>query len=302
MAGLNEMLSGDELARIKNLNLYARRVVEGFCSGLHKSPHKGFSVEFKQHRPYVTGDEIRNVDWKVFGRTDRHYIREFEEETNLRCTILFDVSGSMDYQRAGSDLNKHEYARRVAASLAFLMMAQTDSVGLITFDDVVQSLIPNRSVTRHLKVLIEALAKSATGSETDIGTVFQSLVPRIGRRGLVVVISDLFGPVQPLMKSLGHLRHKGHEVLVLQIWDRDELEFPFDSWTRFINLEDADDLQLVDPSVIRKTYLANLATFRDELKRGFRRNRIDHVEMVTDQPVVAALSHYLAARARSMKK
>jgi len=299
MTKLSQILQGDELARIKSLHLYAKQVVEGYCTGLHRSPHKGYSVEFKQHRPYVPGDEIKNVDWKVFGRSDRYYIREFEEETNLQCSILFDVSGSMQYKGDDAKFSKHEYAKRVAAALSWLMMAQTDAVGMITFDDAVRSFVPCRSITRHMKVLMETLERSRTGGETEIGNVFRTLVPRLGRRGLVVVISDLFGEVQPLMKAMAHLRHRGHEVLVLQIWDRDELEFPFRSWTRFINLEDESDLQLLDPAVLRRTYLDNLKVFREELVRGFRKNRIDHVEMVTDEDVIPALSHYLAARARA---
>ena len=182
------------------------------------------------------------------------------------------------------------------------MMAQTDSVGLFTVDEGIRDYIPHRSVTSHLSVLMSTLATAETGGETELGTVLTSLVPRLKRRGLVVLISDLFGDVEQLMKAISQLRFRGHEVLVFQIWDRDELDFPFRQWTKFINLEDADDLHMVDPSALRESYLANLAEFRENLRIGFRRNRIEHVDLVTDQPVVTAFNHYLAMRARVTRK
>ncbi len=298
MQRITDVLPGDELARVKSLHLYAKETVEGFCSGIHASPHKGFSVEFKQHRPYVAGDEIRNIDWKVFGRSDRFYIREFEEETNLQCTLICDVSGSMDFTGEGG-VTKHDYAQQLSACIAYLMMAQADSVGLFTIDQAVREYLPHRSRASHLNVLMAALARAKPGAETELGTVLASLVPRLKRRGLVVLISDLFGDVDALIKAISHLRFHGHEVLAFQIWDRDELEFPFRQWTKFINLENADDAHMVDPSALRKSYLENLADFRERLKSGFRRHRVDHLELVTDQPVATAFRQYLATRARS---
>ncbi len=297
MSDLNKILTGPDLARVSNLQLLARSVVEGFCTGLHSSPHKGFSVEFKQHRPYVPGDEIRRIDWKVFGRSDRHYIREYEEETNLRCNILLDVSGSMAYQSEGG-MQKYEYAKRTAACLAYMMMMQADTVGLVTFDTEARTFIPPRSRISHLKVLIEAIEKAELGDETEAGEVFHQLVPRLNRRGMVIVISDCFGDVSAMMKAFAHLRHKGHEIIVFQIWDRDELEFPFRQWTRFINLEVENDIHMIDPTTLRESYLSRLADFQDELKQGCRRHRIDLVPLVTDEPHAEALSRYLAFRAR----
>jgi uncharacterized protein (DUF58 family) len=297
MANLTDILDPQDLAKMGKLQLFARRVVEGFCTGLHSSPHKGFSVEFKQHRPYVPGDEIRRIDWKVFGRSDRHYIREYEEETNLRCTLLLDVSGSMAYQGSGG-MKKYEYAKRVAACLSYLMMTQQDTVGLVTFDTEVQAFVPPRSRISHLKVLMETIENSTIGAETEPGKVFHSLVPRIHRRGLVIVLSDCFGDVTEMMKAFSHLRHRGHEIIVFQIWDRDELEFPFKQWTRFENLEKVNDHQMIDPATLRASYMERLAEFQNEMKLGCRRNHIDLVPLVTDESYSEALSRYLAFRMR----
>jgi uncharacterized protein (DUF58 family) len=289
-----EFLRPEELSRLSNLQLLARQVVEGFCSGLHRSPHKGFSVEFKQHRPYVHGDEIRRLDWRVFGRSDRFYIREYEEETNLRATLLLDASGSMGY--GAPDRPKLHYAARLAACLATLMLQQQDSVGLVTFDTRMRRYVPPRGQTRHLQVLIDALEECRTGGETELGRVFHELVPRIHRRGLLIILSDCFGDVTALMNALAHLRHAHHEILIFQIWDRDELEFPFRQWTRFDCLELESRRHLVDPNHLRQSYLENLERFRGELKQGCHRHRIDLVPMVTDQPYADALAHYLSMR------
>ena len=294
MSQVSDLLSPAELQKISNLQIFARQVVEGFCSGLHRSPHKGFSVEFKQHRQYVPGDEIRHIDWRVFGRSDRFYIREYEEETNLRATLLLDLSGSMNYGRGA--LTKYQYAVRLAASLAYLMIGQQDSVGMVTFDTKVRRYIPPRSRVSHLRVLIDELQKSEPGGETEIGDVFHDLVPKLHRRGLLVIISDLFGDVSELLKALAHFRHAHHEILVFQIWDRDELEFPFKNWTQFESLEKGDEKHMLDPVLLREAYLANLAKFRDELTRGCNRHKIDLVPFTTDQPYSDALAAYLSRR------
>lgn len=274
-------------------------MVEGFCSGLHRSPHKGFSVEFKEHRAYVRGDEIRRIDWKVFGKTDRLYIREYEEETNLRSTILLDTSGSMAYRgpRARA-LSKHDYAVRLAACLAYLMLGQQDSVGLVTFDKQVRRYIPPRGKATHLQVIIEELARSSPEAETELGQVFHELVPKVRRRGLLIVISDLFGNVDELLGALAHFRHAKHEMILFQIWDRDELDFPFRQWTQFQSLETAGHRRLVDPAHLRRAYLENLKRFREQLTAGCYRHRIDLVPMTTDQPYADALATYLAMRRR----
>ena len=296
---LSDFLTPRDLSNLTNLQVLARQVVEGFCSGLHRSPHKGFSVEFKEHRQYVRGDEIRSIDWKVFGKTDRLYIREYEEETNLRCTLLLDRSGSMGYcgSRAHG-ISKCDYAVRLAACVSYLMLQQQDSVGLATFDSQVRRYIPPRSKATHLQAIIDELGQSTPGEETELGAVFHELVPKIHRRGLLIILSDLFGDVDELLKALAHFRHAKHEIIIFQIWDPDELDFPFRHWTRFESLETPANRRLVDPAHLRQAYLQNLERFREQLTSGCYRHRIDLVPMVTDRPYADALASYLAMRRR----
>lgn len=300
MPHVSDVLTSTDIGQFTNLQVLARQVVEGFCSGLHKSPHKGFSVEFKEHRQYVPGDDIRNIDWKLFGKTDRLFIREYEEETNLRCTILLDSSGSMAYGGSRSNgLTKHQYAVRSAACLAYLMLQQQDSVGLVTFDKAIRRYIPPRARPRHLQVLVNELQKQSPRHETELGDVFQKIVAKIHRRGLLIILSDLFGDVERLMKSLAHLRHANHEIIILQIWDPDELDFPFRQWTQFESLETAGVRHLVDPAQIRRAYLERLQLFREQLTSGCNRHRISLVPMTTDQPYAETLAAYLGLRRRS---
>lgn len=300
MASAPNVLSAGDVSRLSGLQLLAKQVVEGFSSGLHRSPHKGFSVEFREHRAYVPGDDIRTIDWKLYGKTDRLYIREYEEETNVRCTILLDCSGSMKYRgsRAGG-LSKHEYAVRSAACLAWLMLQQQDSVGLVTFDTRVRRYIPPRARPRHLKHLLSELSTQQPGDETNLADVFHQIASRIHRRGLVLVISDLFGDVDQLMKALAHFRHARHEVVIFQIWDDDELDFPFRQWTQFTSLEDANRRHLVDPGQLRAAYLQKLAEFREQLGRGCSRQRVSLVPLTTSQPCADALAAWLAIRRRA---
>ena len=294
MSQASEFLTSADFQRISNLQVFARQVVEGFCTGLHRSPHKGFSVEFKQHRQYVPGDEIRHIDWRVFGRSDRFYIREYEEETNLRSTLILDRSGSMGYGPEGN--TKFAYATKLAACLAYLMLQQSDSVGLATFDTEIRRYIPPRSRVSHLKVLIDELQRGEVGGETELGDVFHDLVPKLHRRGLLIILSDCFGDVPTFLKAMAHFRHAWHEIVVFQIWDRDELEFPFKGWTQFECLERAGRQHLLDPALLRTAYLKNLEKFRDDLTRGCRRHKIDLVPFCTDQPYSEALAAYLSRR------
>ncbi|MCA8995418.1 MAG: DUF58 domain-containing protein, partial [Planctomycetaceae bacterium] len=258
------------------------------------------SVEFKEHRSYVPGDDIRTIDWKLFGKTDRLYIREYEEETNLRCTILLDSSGSMAYSGSRSNgVSKHDYAVRTAAALSYLMLQQQDSVGLVTFSDHVQKYIPPRARPKHLRAIVGELRKQHPARETELGDVFHEMVAKIPRRGLLIILSDLFGDVDQLMKSLAHFRHANHEILVFQIWDPDELDFPFRQWTQFESLELASNRHLVDPAQIRRAYLEKLAQFREQLTNGCNRHRISLVPMTTDQPYADSLATWLAYRRKS---
>ena len=302
MPSLTETLQPQDLASMANLQMFAKRVVEGLSTGMHASPHKGYSVEFKQHRPYVSGDEIKHIDWKVFARTDRHYIREYEEETNLRCSIVLDASGSMGYTGTAG-VQKYDYARRTAACLAYLMMTQQDAVGMATFDTEVRQVVPPRSRVSHLRALMDAVETTGLGGETGLAEVLKSLVPRLGRRGLVIVLSDCFTEDVPAVtRSLAHLRHRGHEVLIMQIWDRDELEFPFEQWTKFINMENVTDEQMIDPATLRKSYMANLEAYREAMKQSCQRNRIDLVPLVTDEPYADTLARYMAFRQSCRRK
>ncbi|HSJ01397.1 MAG: DUF58 domain-containing protein [Verrucomicrobium sp.] len=297
MAKLSDLLPAEDLAQLTGLPLFARTVMEGFSTGMHASPHKGSSVEFRQHRPYVQGDEIKRLDWKIFGRSDRYYVREFDEETNLRATILLDASGSMDY-RSTKGLVKFEVARKLAASLAYVLTGQQDAVGLVTFDKKVREFIPCRTKTSHLHHILDALVKTRPGDETSLAGVLQNLAGRMKRRGLIILISDCFDDAATLLQSVGVFRKQGHEIIVFQLWDRDELEFPFSRWARFENMERSEDVLLLDPAAIRQRYLQTVATFREELNEGLRRHQVDLVPIVTDEPLAAAVKAYLALRMR----
>ena len=297
MATLSDILQAEDITSLQHLQLFARTVVEGFTTGHHASPHKGFSVEFRQHRPYVQGDEIRRLDWKIFGRTDRFYIREFDEETNLRATIVLDASGSMNY-RGQKGVLKFDYARKLAASLAYLLMSQQDAVGLVTFDSKVRDIIPCRTKISHLHLMLETMVNTEPGKDTSLAPVIESLAQRLKRRGLVILISDFFDDPAALLRAIGILRQKGHEVIALQLWDRDEIDFPFGNWARFENLENDDDFLLLDPATIRQRYLEVQKNFAEQLKDGFRRHQVDYLSLPTDESHSAALRSYLALRMR----
>jgi uncharacterized protein (DUF58 family) len=297
VATLSDILHAEDITSLQNLQLFARTVVEGFTTGQHASPHKGFSVEFRQHRPYVQGDEIRRLDWKVFGRSDRFYIREYDEETNLRATIVLDASGSMGY-RGQKGVLKFDYARKLSASLAYLLMSQQDAVGLVTFDSQLRENIPCRTKITHLHLLLEAMVKTTPGRDTSLAPVIESLAQRLKRRGLVIIISDFFDDPAALLKSIGILRKKGHEIIALQLWDRDEIDFPFGNWARFENLENDDDFLLLDPATIRQRYMEVQKNFAEQLKDGFRKHQVDYLSLPTDESHSMALRNYLALRMR----
>ena len=297
MATLSDILHAEDITSLQSLQLFARTVVEGFTTGQHASPHKGFSVEFRQHRPYVQGDEIRRLDWKIFGRTDRFYIREFDEETNLRATVVLDASGSMGY-RGQKGVLKFDYARKLAASLAYLLMSQQDAVGLITFDSKVRDVIPCRTKITHLHLMLETMVKTEPGKDTSLAPVLESLAQRLKRRGLVILISDFFDDPAALLQAIGVLRKKGHEIIALQLWDRDEIDFPFGNWARFENLENNDDFLLLDPATIRQRYIEAQQNFAAQLKDGFRKHQVDYLSLPTDESHSAALRSYLSLRMR----
>src|SRR5215471_3726066 len=265
------------LAKYGRLTLIARGLVEGFLTGVHKSPYKGFSVEFAEHRQYYPGDEIRHIDWRAYGKTDRYYIKEYEEETNLRAYLLVDASGSMAYQ--GKNASKFQFAQYVGASLAFLMLHQRDAVGLVTHDTRLREMIPPKANAKHLLRLINTLERTEPGGETSLAPLWHDLAGRIKRRGLVVVLSDCFDQLVPLLRALRHFRHRRHEVLLFHILAPEELEFPFRKWTQFRSLETAGRRLLVDPQRLRSEYLKKFHAFCDELRVETGRMQIDYHAM-----------------------
>ncbi len=283
------------VARFGRLELLARLVVEGVMSGLHKSPFKGFSVEFAEHRQYGPGDEIRHIDWRAFGKTDRYFVKEYEEETNLRAYLVVDTSGSMGY--GGRTLAKVEYARRLAASLAYMMISQRDAVGLVTFDEDVRAMIPPRSAPGHFSVVCRALEGAKVGGERPISRILDTLAERIRRRGFVIVLSDGFDDLGELTRALRHLRHRKHEVLFLQVLAPEEEEFPFRRASRFRNLEDAGHEIRVDPTALRAAYLERFRAHCEGLKEQLRGMDADYHRASTAAAPERTLLDYLAARA-----
>ncbi len=301
---LLDLVKPKDLSRVAHLQLLARQVVEGYSSGRHRSPHKGASVEFKEHRPYVRGDELKDIDWKAFAKSDRLYIREFEEETSLRCTLLVDQSGSMGYagDRSGEEgkggVSKFDYAQIVSAALGYLMLSQQDAVGVITFDDRPRQVVPPKSRPSHLTAVMTALAKETPHRETDLGGCFRKIASKLGRRGLVVIVSDAMGDIDSIAQALALFRSRKHEVLFFQILDPDEIDFPFSGRVQFRDLEDADHQQNVDAQTLRHRYLEKLSQHQSALRDACRKNRVDLIEVVTHQPMVDMLHSYFAWRRR----
>lgn len=285
-----------ELARFGGLGLVARRVVEGFLTGVHRSPFKGFSIEFAEHRQYYPGDEIRRIDWRAFGKTDRYFIKEYEEETNLKAILVVDASGSMGY-RGKQPLSKFEFAQQVAASLAYLLLGQLDAVGLLTHDTKPRAYLPPKTSSKYLLTLLKQLEETQTGGETSLGAVWDQIAGRhLKRRGLVILLSDCFDAVPSLARALRHLRHAHHEVILFHVLAAEELEFPFTNPTKFKNLEVAGHELTVDARRLREEYVRNFEAYRADLRRVTEELRIDYQLLRTDQPVDRALGAYLARR------
>ena len=285
------------LSRIANLELLARGVVEGFVNGLHRSPYKGFSVEFAEYRPYTPGDDVMHVDWKLFGRTDRLYVKEFEEETNTSLHLLVDVSRSMSY--GTTRVSKLDYAFYLAASLAYFMIRQRDAVGLTLFDRDIVRRIPARSVSTHLHRLLTVLESAGPGAATELGKPLHRLAEGLKRRGFVVLISDLLDDPDKLVDGLRHFRFNGHEVILFHLMDPQEIAFQFEDLIEFEDLETGEKL-LLDAESARAVYLENLERFRDQIARACGVLGIDYEPITTDQPLDFALFEYLAARRKRL--
>ncbi|MHC4924939.1 MAG: DUF58 domain-containing protein [Planctomycetota bacterium] len=284
------------LNRIARLDLRARLIVEGYVSGRHRSPYRGFSVEFAEHREYAPGDDPRYLDWKVYGKSDRLYIKQYEEETNLVATICLDVSTSMNY--GGEDrLSKADYARTVAAAIAYLVIHQQDAAALVQFDDTVRDIISAGSQPVHLQRMLSRMDTIEGGARTDIAKVLGEVAEKVRRRGLVVLVSDLLDDVENVMTGLRRLRSRRHDVVVFHVLDHDEVTFPFDRMTRFEGIEAPNPELLADPSSLRTAYLDALEEFRGALRARCLAERIDYVPLDTATSLDVALSGYLAARA-----
>ena len=295
----NKYLDPAALGRLKNLGLAARMVVEGFFSGMHKSPHRGFSVEFAEHREYTPGVDPRHIDWRVFGRREKLYVKQYEEETSLRCYVLLDKSASMGYHSEGV-MSKLEYGSFIAASLAYLMAMQHDSVGLVTFDDQVRDFVPPKQGAGHLRGLMERLEVTEPGGETSLGDTFHQLAETMKRRALVVIISDLFDDPDKLLDGLKHFRHRKHDVIVLHTLDPSELTFPFDDVSRIEDMETGREITS-DPVAFRNHYLEELGKFLDQVRGGCLASRIDYAMAETETRFDLFLGAYLAKRQNQFK-
>lgn len=297
--GSKKYLPPEAIKRIARLELRARHVVEGFLSGMHRSPYFGQSVEFLQHREYVAGDDLRHVDWKVWARQDRLYVKQFEEETNLRCQLLVDVSKSMQY--GSGALTKYEYACTIAACLGYLVLKQQDGVGCTTFDERVRVTVPTRTMHNHIFAIVDSLAVQNPAEKTDMLGVLRTMAEAAPRRGVVVLVSDLLTDRPGLIKGLKMLRQRGHEVIVFHVLDDDELDFPFTGPTRFDGMESPDFLNC-DPRALREGYLKALQEYLDEVRHQCARNACDYALVRTSEPLDAVLATYLSKRLAIMNR
>jgi uncharacterized protein (DUF58 family) len=294
-ADARQFLDPRVASRLARLDLVARLVVEGFITGLHKSPYHGFSVEFAEHRPYMPGDPIRHIDWRLYAKSDRFYVKEYEEETNLRAYILLDASASMNYRSSKDAPTKLEYSSYLAAALSYLMLKQQDSVGLLTFSDRVRSFVPPRSTGSHLKILLREIEKTRGGEGTRVGKSLHHLADRIHRRGLIILFSDLLDDPAETLTGLKHFRHRKHEVIVFHVLDPAEIEFPFREETEFIDMESSEALNTL-PWEIAREYRTRFREWSERYKRECRENRIDYVQLNTSTPYDLALYRYLEKR------
>ncbi|MCC7034170.1 MAG: DUF58 domain-containing protein [Acidobacteria bacterium] len=296
MAGQARYLDPAIVARLGTIDLKARTIVEGFLTGLHRSPFKGFSVEFAEYRQYLPGDDLATLDWKIYARSDRHVVKKFEEETNLECHILLDVSRSMGYGSAG--VTKLQYASYLAGALAYLMNRQRDAVGLLTFDERIRDLLPCSARPGHLKSVLLALERVTLGAKTDVARPLGDLVQGIRKRGLVVLVSDLLDEPEPVIEGLKHFRYRGTDVIVFQVLDRDELEFPFDRAARFRDVETDDEVVAV-PGAVREAYQARINELIAHYRTVLGQNGIDYCLLNTSQPLEVGLLSYLQTRKKA---
>jgi len=288
-------LRPETVALLNSMSLRARLVVEGYIIGNHRSPYHGFSVEFAEHRSYGPGDEIKHIDWKLFGKTDRLYVKRYEEETNLRAHIILDTSKSMLYSSA--EVSKLSYANSLAASLSYLMINQQDAVGIAKFSEKIDTFIPPKARPSHLNLILSQLDDKDSGNDTQIGMVLHELADRIKKRGMVILISDLLDKPENIMKGLKHFRHQNQEVIVFHIQDRKESEFDFDTRTKFFDMETGEEI-VTEPWHIRSNYNELISKLESNYKSNCRENLIDYVPLFTDQSLDIGITEYLIKRSK----
>ncbi len=295
MSSIQRFLDPQTLSKLKGLEFKARMIVEGYVSGMHKSPYHGFSVEFAEHREYVPGDDLRYVDWKVFGKSDRIYLKQYDEETNFVCHLLVDTSESMLYKSKAAAFSKWEYAQYLSAALAHLIIHQQDAVGLATFDTSVRQFIRPGSTGAQLRQLCHVLETSTTSGESTIGPIFHELAERINRRGVVVILSDFFDDPESLILGLKHFWHRRHDVVLLQVIDPAEQDFSFVDPTLFKGLENLGE-QLTEPKALRKAYQREFEAFTRSIRSAARDLHMGYMLMRTDQPLEVSLHEFLSRR------
>jgi len=290
----------DKTGKFANLALMVRQAVEGFISGLHRSPHRGFSVEFSEHREYAPGDDLRHLDWVAYGRTDRFYIKQYEQETNLRAYILLDISASMNY-RLGAPLTKFQYGCFLSACLAYLMARQQDMVGLAAFDQEVRLHLPPASSPAHLDRLFKGLEGLSCGKTTALAETFHQMAQSIAKRGLIIVVSDLYDEPDQVLRGLQHFCYQKHQLILFHVLDPAELDFPFKKVTTFVDLETGQKIQ-ADPRLLRDSYRSEIGAFIERYRKECSDRRIEYVVCPTGQPYDVMLLNYLAKRKRLVRR
>ena len=295
---ISRFLDPAVVSRLSGMDLKARLIVEGFIAGMHRSPYHGFSVEFAEYRQYMQGDNFKNLDWKVFGKTDRFYVKVYEEETNLKATILLDKSGSMGFAGGGADsLTKLSYGSLLAASLSYMMIRQQDAVSLCAFDEKIETLLPHRSIRKHLFLLLGTLERMTAGAQTKISPALHHIAERVNRRGLIVLISDLLDNPEKILMGLKHFRHRDHEVIVFHVLDPRELDLDYDDEVEFQDLE-TDRRVRVEPAFLKAQYSERVREWIRALDRGCKAHQIDYNLLTTETPFDQALTAYLNKRLR----
>ena len=303
VADYRKYLEPRTLSRIGALDLRARLIVEGLMTGMHRSPYQGISVEFAQHRQYVAGDDIRHVDWKVFGKTDKIYLKQYLEETNLQLVCIVDASESMAYSSINADgatWSKYDHATAIAAVLSYMAIHQGDSAGLAVFDQALARFFKPSNLPNQWKVLLNEMQLVPRWNKTNTGKILDQIAEKLNHRSLIVLLSDFFDDIESIKSGLRHLRYKKHEIMAFQILDPAEVEFPFEDTTLFKGLEEAGEL-LTDPRALREGYIAELSNFTAELQKLCRGMHIDFVRMNSGDALDVALSNFLATRSASIK-